>query len=90
MLKRYHLQNMHCQSSCVSIARAMSLECQSALCNCWSIVAPKHVLSERIVSRMCTVRVPSATARALCLQCRSALCNCRSVVAPGIYYRSAL
>ncbi|KAL4204975.1 hypothetical protein AMTRI_Chr01g134870 [Amborella trichopoda] len=34
---------MHCRSACVSSVGGMSLECRSVLCNCQSIVAPKHV-----------------------------------------------
>ncbi|KAL4188428.1 hypothetical protein AMTRI_Chr08g202320 [Amborella trichopoda] len=87
---------MHCRSTCVSSARAMSLECRSAPCNCQSAVAPKHILPERplrlperIVSKMCATKVPYATAGALCLQCQSALCNYQSVMVLGMYCRSA-
>ncbi|KAL4192935.1 hypothetical protein AMTRI_Chr06g196790 [Amborella trichopoda] len=37
---------MHCQSACISSAGPMTLECRRALCNCWSTVAPKHVLPD--------------------------------------------
>ncbi|KAL4181772.1 hypothetical protein AMTRI_Chr12g239080 [Amborella trichopoda] len=47
---------MHCRSTCVSSARAMSLECWSTF-----TLSRERVLSERIVSRTCTAEALSAT-----------------------------